>query len=35
VRHFDGGHMFYVWEASRLELTAAIAQFVADALAPQ
>jgi carboxypeptidase C (cathepsin A) len=34
VRHFDGGHMFYVWEASRRELTAAIAAFVADALAP-
>jgi carboxypeptidase C (cathepsin A) len=34
VRHFDGGHMFYAWEASRRELTAAIAAFVADALAP-
>jgi carboxypeptidase C (cathepsin A) len=34
VRHFDGGHMFYAWEASRRALTAAIAAFVADALAP-
>jgi carboxypeptidase C (cathepsin A) len=34
VRHFDGGHMFYVWETSRRELTAAIAEFVANALAP-
>jgi carboxypeptidase C (cathepsin A) len=34
VRHFDGGHMFYAWEASRREFTAAIAAFVADALAP-
>ena len=34
VRHFDGGHMFYAWEDSRRELTAAIAAFVADALAP-
>jgi carboxypeptidase C (cathepsin A) len=34
VRHFDGGHMFYAWEASRREFTAAISAFVADALAP-
>jgi carboxypeptidase C (cathepsin A) len=34
VRHFDGGHMFYAWEASRREFTAALAAFVADALAP-
>jgi carboxypeptidase C (cathepsin A) len=33
VRHFDGGHMFYAWAASRREFTAAIAGFVADALA--
>ncbi|MGH2916502.1 MAG: S10 family peptidase [Solirubrobacteraceae bacterium] len=33
VRHFDGGHMFYAWERSRREFTAAIAAFVADALA--
>jgi carboxypeptidase C (cathepsin A) len=34
VRHFDGGHMFYAWEASRRAFTAAITAFVADALAP-
>jgi carboxypeptidase C (cathepsin A) len=34
VRHFDGGHMFYAWETSRRQFTAAIAAFVADALAP-
>jgi carboxypeptidase C (cathepsin A) len=33
VRHFGGGHMFYAWEESRREFTAAIAAFVADALA--
>jgi carboxypeptidase C (cathepsin A) len=33
VRHFGGGHMFYAWEASRREFTAAIASFVAEALA--
>jgi carboxypeptidase C (cathepsin A) len=33
VHHFDGGHMFYAWEDSRREFTAAIAAFVADALA--
>lgn len=32
VRHFNGGHMFYAWESSRAEFTAAIADFVADAL---
>jgi carboxypeptidase C (cathepsin A) len=32
VRHFDGGHMFYAWEESRREFTAAIAAFVADAV---
>ena len=31
VRHFDGGHMFYAWEDSRRDFTAAIAAFVADA----
>ncbi len=31
VRHFGGGHMFYAWEESRREFTAAIAAFVADA----
>jgi carboxypeptidase C (cathepsin A) len=33
VHHFDGGHMFYAWEASRRDFAAAIAAFVADALA--
>jgi carboxypeptidase C (cathepsin A) len=33
VRHFNGGHMFYAWEESRREFTAAIAAFVADAVA--
>jgi carboxypeptidase C (cathepsin A) len=33
VRHFDGGHMFYAWEESRRAFTAAVAAFVADALA--
>jgi carboxypeptidase C (cathepsin A) len=32
VRHFDGGHMFYAWESSRREFTAAIAEFIADAI---
>ena len=32
VRHFAGGHMFYAWEQSRREFTAAIAAFVADAV---
>jgi carboxypeptidase C (cathepsin A) len=32
VRHFDGGHMFYAWEESRREFSAAIAAFVAGAL---
>jgi carboxypeptidase C (cathepsin A) len=31
VRQFGGGHMFYAWEDSRREFTAAIAAFVADA----
>ena len=31
VRHFGGGHMFYAWEQSRRDFTAAIAAFVADA----
>jgi carboxypeptidase C (cathepsin A) len=35
VRHFDGGHMFYAWEESRREFTAAIAAFVADAVSAQ
>jgi carboxypeptidase C (cathepsin A) len=33
VRHFEGGHMFYAWEESRHAFTAAIAEFVAGALA--
>jgi carboxypeptidase C (cathepsin A) len=33
VRHFGGGHMFYAWEESRREFSAAIASFVADATA--
>jgi carboxypeptidase C (cathepsin A) len=32
VRHFEGGHMFYAWEASRHAFTAAIAEFVASAV---
>lgn len=32
VRHFDGGHMFYAREQSRRAFSAAIAEFVADAL---
>jgi carboxypeptidase C (cathepsin A) len=32
VRHFHGGHMFYAWEESRREFTAAIRAFVAEAL---
>ncbi len=32
VHHFEGGHMFYAWAQSRRAFTAAIAQFVADAL---
>ena len=31
VKHFGGGHMFYAWEESRRDFTAAIAGFVADA----
>jgi len=31
VRHFGGGHMFYAWEQSRRDFTAAIAAFVAGA----
>jgi hypothetical protein len=30
VRHFGGGHMFYAWQDSRREFTAAIARFIAD-----
>ena len=33
VRHFGGGHMFYQWEKSRKEFTAAVAEFMADAVA--
>jgi carboxypeptidase C (cathepsin A) len=33
VRHFEGGHMFYAWEESRLAFTAAIAEFFSGALA--
>jgi carboxypeptidase C (cathepsin A) len=33
VRHFGGGHMFYAWQDSRREFTAAIAAFVNDAVA--
>ena len=32
VRHFNGGHMFYAWEASRQAFAAAIAAFVAEAV---
>ena len=31
VHHFGGGHMFYAWETSRREFTAAVADFVAGA----
>jgi carboxypeptidase C (cathepsin A) len=31
VRHFPGGHMFYAWEESRRELTAAVAALIAKA----
>ena len=34
VRHFGGGHMFYAWQESRREFTAAIAAFVAAAVTP-
>lgn len=34
VQHFRGGHMFYAWEESRREFSAAIAAFVAGALPP-
>ena len=33
VQHFDGGHMFYAWEKSRHDFTAAIAAFYKSALA--
>jgi len=33
VRHFDGGHMFYAWEASRVAFRHAIAAFYRGALA--
>ena len=33
VRHFGGGHMFYAWEESRRAFGAAIAEFVANAVA--
>lgn len=32
VQHFGGGHMFYAWETSRKAFTAAIAQFVSNAI---
>jgi carboxypeptidase C (cathepsin A) len=32
VRHFDGGHMFYSWKASREAFTAAIREFMAEAV---
>jgi carboxypeptidase C (cathepsin A) len=31
VRHFEGGHMFYAWEASRHQFTQEIARFAAEA----
>jgi carboxypeptidase C (cathepsin A) len=34
VQHFGGGHMFYAWEDSRREFTAAIAAFFDDAISP-
>jgi carboxypeptidase C (cathepsin A) len=35
VEHFHGGHMFYAWEQSRRDFTAAIQQFYVDAVPPQ
>jgi len=35
VRHFHGGHMFYAWETSRQDFTAAIAEFVAGCLSAE
>ena len=35
VLHFDGGHMFYSWQASREAFTAAIATFIAEAVSAQ
>ncbi len=32
VQHFDGGHMFYAWEASRVAFRDAVATFFGDAL---
>lgn len=32
VRHFRGGHMFYAWEQSRIEFSAAMSRFFADSL---
>jgi carboxypeptidase C (cathepsin A) len=32
VRHFGGGHMFYAWEQSRRDFTAAIRAFYAEAV---
>ena len=32
VRHFRGGHMFYAWEKSRQEFTAAARDFFKGAL---
>jgi carboxypeptidase C (cathepsin A) len=32
VMHFDGGHMFYSWKASREAFTAAIATFMAESI---
>lgn len=31
AQHFDGGHMFYLWDSGRRALTEAIAGFVGDA----
>jgi carboxypeptidase C (cathepsin A) len=33
VQHYDGGHMFYSWEASRKAFSEAIARFVSEAAA--
>lgn len=35
VEHFDGGHMFYAWEESRIAFRRSIGAFYEDALSPR
>ncbi len=35
VRHFGGGHMFYIWSDSRTELAKEMQQFYQQAISPQ